>query len=293
MILVFGSINVDLIVPVPRLPAAGETVLGDDYALLPGGKGANQALAARRAGSEVMLAGAVGRDAFAGIALNLLRRDGVDLALVATVEQATGCAAITVSRAGENMIAVAPGANASARSERVPNELLDGRTILLVQMEVPFGETAALIRRARARGARCLLNFAPALPIDLGLLSEIDLLVANEHEAATIGPDPVQLAGRLRRGLVVTRGAIGAMAYFADGNRLHVPVLPIDAVDTTGAGDTFVGVLAAALDAGSSLELALRRASAGAGLACLAHGAQSAMPALAEIDAALRRLSSS
>ena len=129
MILVFGSINVDLIVPVPWLPAPGETVLGDDYALLPGGKGANQALAARRAGSEVMLAGAVGRDWFAEIALTLLRCYGVDTTLVGTVEQATGCAAITVSCAGENMIAVAPGANKEVRSEKVPDELLEIRDL--------------------------------------------------------------------------------------------------------------------------------------------------------------------
>src|SRR5262252_3830094 len=119
MILVFGSINVDLIVPVPRLPQPGETVLGGDYALLPGGKGANQALAARRAGAEVVLVGSVGSDPFAGIALNLLRAAGVDTRLVRVVEQPTGCAAIMVSSEGENAIAVAPGANASAQSDHV------------------------------------------------------------------------------------------------------------------------------------------------------------------------------
>jgi ribokinase len=290
MILVFGSINVDLIVPVPRLPAAGETVLGGDYTLLPGGKGANQALAARRAGSEVMLAGAVGRDAFADTALGLLRRDGVDTGLVEVVERATGCAAIAVSHSGENMIAVAPGANEAARSEQVPDELLDERTILVAQMEVPFGETAALIRRVRARGGRSLLNLAPALPIDRGLWPKIDILVANQHEAATIGPDPVRLASGLRQGFVVTRGAAGATAYLADARRVQVAALPVEPVDTTGAGDSFVGVLAAALDAGSPLQLALRRASAAAGLTCRARGAQTAMPGTAAIEAAMGRL---
>src|SRR5215469_7023999 len=128
MIVVFGSINVDLTVPLPRLPRPGETVLGGKYALLPGGKGANQALAARRAGAEVVLAGAVGTDSFAGTALELLRRDGVDTRLVRIVEQPTGCAAIMVSREGENMIAVAPGANASARSDQVPDDLLNPGT---------------------------------------------------------------------------------------------------------------------------------------------------------------------
>jgi ribokinase len=290
MILVFGSINVDLIVPVPQLPQPGETVLGGEYALLPGGKGANQALAARRAGSDVMLAGAVGRDSFAGIALDQLRREGVDTALVRTVEQPTGCAAIMVSCAGENTIAVAPGANAGVRSDRVPDELLDANTVLVAQMEVPLGETGALIRRLRARGGHCLLNLAPALPVDLELLSEIDLLVANEREAATIGPDPIWLARRLRRALVVTRGAAGATAYGADGRLVEVPALTVHPVDTTGAGDTFVGVLAAALDRGSSLALALRRASVAAGLACLARGAQTAMPDAAAVDAAMARL---
>ena len=291
MIVVFGSINVDLIVPVPRLPRAGETVLGGDYAVLPGGKGANQALAARRAGAKVVLAGAVGADSFAGIALDLLRGDGVDTRLVRVVEQPTGCAAIMVSSEGENTIAVAPGANASARSDQVPDELLSAGTTLVVQMEVPPCETAMLIRRLRTRGGYSLLNLAPAVPIDIALLEEIDLAVANEGEAATTGSDPEQLARRLRQGLVVTRGGAGALALLRDGIKIEVPALAIKPVDTTGAGDTFVGVLAAALDLGSPVEAALHRASAAAGLACLARGAQTAMPDEAAIAAAVGRLS--
>ena len=291
MIVVFGSINVDLIVPVPRLPRAGETVLGGDYAVLPGGKGANQALAARRAGAKVVLAGAVGADSFAGIALDLLRGDGVDTRLVRVVEQPTGCAAIMVSSEGENTIAVAPGANASARSDQVPDELLSAGTTLVVQMEVPPCETAMLIKRLRTRGGYSLLNLAPAVPIDIALLEEIDLVVANEGEAAATGSDPEQLARRLRQGLVVTHGAAGALALLRDGIRIEVPALAIKPVDTTGAGDTFVGVLAAALDLGSPVEAALHRASAAAGLACLARGAQTAMPDEAAIAAAVGRLS--
>src|SRR5271156_4182160 len=263
MIVIFGSINVDLIVPVPRLPRPGETVLGGDYALLPGGKGANQALAARRAGAEVVMIGAVGTDSFAAPALDLLRRAGIDLRLVRTVAEPTGCAAIMVSAAGENAIAVASGANASVRSDQVPDELLDPGTLLVVQMEVPSSETMAVIRRVRDRGGRSLLNFAPALPIDLDLLHEIDFVVANEGEAAALGADPASIAVRLRQGLVVTRGAAGAMAYPADATAFSVPALPIVPVDTTGAGDTFVGLLAAALDGGAPLETALRRASSG------------------------------
>ena len=294
MIVIFGSINVDLIVPVPRLPRPGETLLGGDYALLPGGKGANQALAARHAGAEVALVGAVGADPFAGIALDLLRRAGVDTQLVRVVEQATGCAAIMVSSDGENIIALAPGANASARSDQVPDLLLGAGTTLVAQMEVPPSETVTLIRRLRARaarGGRTLLNLAPALPIDLALLREIDFVVVNEGEAAAIGPDPKLLAHCLRQGLVVTRGAAGARAILRDGSTVEVPALAIEPVDTTGAGDTFVGVLAAALDLGLTLETALRRASAAAGLACLARGAQTAMPDGAAIAAAVDRLS--
>jgi len=292
MIVVFGSINVDLIVPVARLPRPGETVLGGDYALLPGGKGANQALAARRAGAEVVLAGAVGADPFADAALDRLRGEGVDTRLVRVVEQPTGCAAIMVSSEGENMIAVAPGANASARSYQLPDDLLGAGTTLVAQMEVPPGETAQLIRRLRMRGGYSLLNLAPALPIDAALWTEIDLAVANKDEAAAAtGSDPEGLARRLRQGLVVTRGAAGAVAILRDGTRIEVPPLAIEPVDTTGAGDTFVGVLAAALDLGSTLEIALRRATAAAGLACLARGAQTAMPDAAAIAAAVGRLS--
>jgi len=290
MILTFGSINVDLIVPVQNLPQPGETVLGTDYSLLPGGKGANQALAARRAGSEVLLAGAVGSDQFAGVALNLLRRAGVDVHLVRVVELPTGCAAIMVSDTGENAIAVAPGANASVHANQIPDELLDAKTVLIAQMEVPPAESEMLIRRVRKRGGRCLLNLAPALQFDLGLLPEIDLLVANEHEAANLGPDLARVGRALRQALIVTRGARGAAAFLADGSSLDVPALAVAPVDTTGAGDAFTGVLGASIDQGFSLAEALSRASVAGALTCLAYGAQSALPDKAAIDRALSSL---
>jgi ribokinase len=240
MILVFGSINIDLVVPVPGLPRPGETVLGGDYRLLPGGKGANQALAACRAGGSVMMAGAVGKDAFAGAALELLRQDGADLALVREVARPTGLAAIMVGGSGENLIAVASGANAAVSAEFVPDDMLGPQTIVLCQMEVPTAETTALMRRAARRGARSLLNLAPAMPIDPDLFGELHLLVANEAEAASLGDDPAAIARRLRQGFVVTRGAAGSTGFLHDGRRLEVPALAIDAVDTTGAGDTFI-----------------------------------------------------
>ena len=290
MILVFGSINVDVIVPVPHLPHPGETVLGGDYRMLPGGKGANQAMAARRAGAAVAMAGAVGGDAFASVALDALRQAGIDTTAVRTVDRPTGCALIMVGEGGENLIAVASGANAAVRNDFVPDERLSADTLLVAQMEVPPVETASMIRRARAVGGRCILNLAPVLAIDPEILGDIDILVDNAGEAASLGPDSAALARRLRQALVVTRGAAGAIAYLRDGGSLTAPVLPIVPIDTTGAGDTFVGVLAAALDQRTPLDQALRRASAAAGLSCLAPGAQSAMPDAAEIDAALARL---
>jgi ribokinase len=290
MIVVFGSINVDLLVPVPHLPARGETVLGSDYRIAPGGKGANQALAARRAGADVTMIGAVGHDSFAAIGLDLLRRDGVDLGLVAAVDAPTACATITVDPAGDNQIAVASGANLLVRAAQVPERLLGPETVLVLQREVPIAENAALIARARSRGGRIVLSLAPAGPIAPARLEELDILIANEGEAATLGSDPVATAHRLRQALVVTRGADGATAFLSNGELIEVPALAITPVDTTGAGDTFAGVLAAGIDAGLALEQALRRASAAAALSCLALGAQEAMPGRAAIDAAVSRL---
>jgi ribokinase len=287
MIVVFGSINVDLIVPVAHLPAPGETVLGGNYTIAPGGKGANQALAARRAGAEVTMIGAVGRDGFADAALSLLRRDGVDLDLVATIGRPTGCAMIAIDEKGENLIAVASCANLDVAAAQVPDRLLGPRTTLVLQREVSIAENAILIRRARDQGVRIVLSLAPAGPIAPARLGDIDILIANKGEAAALGAGS---ARRLRQALIVTHGALGVVAYLPEGGEIVAPALPIDPVDTTGAGDTLAGVLAAGLDDGLELSDALRRASAAAALTCLAVGAQSAMPDRAAIDAAASRL---
>jgi ribokinase len=289
MIVVFGSINVDVLVPVPHLPGPGETVLGGNYVIAPGGKGANQALAAARAGGAVTMVGSVGQDAFAETALSLLRRQGVYLALVATIPQATGCAIITVDSSGENQIAVASCANLRTRSSQVPDRLLDLKTVLLLQREVPAEENAALIGRTLQRGGRIVLSLAPAGPIAPVEYHEIDFLIANEAEAATLG-DTAEIARELRQGLIITRGAKGSVALLRDGSDINVPALAIHPVDSTGAGDTFAGVFAAGLDRGLPLDVTLRRASAAASLSCLAIGAQSAMPDRAAIDAAVERL---
>lgn len=290
MILVFGSINIDLLIAAPRLPAAGETVIGESYRLAPGGKGANQALAAARAGAKATLVGAVGSDPFAEAALALLRQDGVELVLETSAERPTGCAAITVAESGENLITVAAGANLLARAAMVAEERLGPETTVLLQMEVPQAEVALLAERARRRGSRVILNLAPAQPLAEETLRQLDILVVNESEARALPLPPAKLAAQHRLTVVETRGAEGAVAWLAEGGEIIVPALRVPVIDTTGAGDTFVGVLAAALDGGLGLAEALRRASAGAALACGAAGAQPSMPHRDAIDAAVEKL---
>jgi ribokinase len=304
-VLAFGSINLDLTLRVPRLPGPGETVLGPGLLVAAGGKGANQALAARRAGGGlVRLAGAVGRDAFAGQALALLEAAGVDLTGVkAEGGASTGVALITVSDQGENQIAVAAGANARARAEAVPDSWLAPGTVVALTLEVPAEESLKLAVRAAARGARIVLNAAPAAPAPRALLALLDVLIVNQHEApivaeaagvAAAAASPRDcaraLAKVLKAAVVATLGAEGAFAVRGEES-WRVPALAIGrAVDTTGAGDAFAGALAAALDAGLDLPAALARASAAGGLACTRAGAQPALPQGAEIDAALARL---
>lgn len=286
MILVFGSINLDLIFPVQHLPAPGETILGGGFVMLPGGKGANQALAAARDGGRVILVGAVGRDAFAEAALDLVRKAGIDLSYLSTLDWPTGCASVVVEAGGDNQIAVASGANAHASASHVPDDLLGPGCTVVLQMEAPLAPALALARRAKAAGGRVILNLAPARGDADELLETIDVLVANEGEAATLG-DPSTVAKRHGITVVVTRGEAGAIVHRAEGGSLAVPALPITAIDTTGAGDCFVGVLAVALDRGISMAAALRRATVAAGLACGTRGAQPSMPNALMIDQAL------
>lgn len=288
MIVCFGSINLDLIFPLPNLPVAGETVLGPVMRIEPGGKGANQAVAAARDGATVVFAGAVGKDALAEDALRLLRRSGVDLSRVVTDDAATGCAAICVDREGRNLIAVASGANLAARAGQVEDGLLQAGATLLLQMEVPVAETVALIDRARAAGMRIVLNLAPAAELPRASLRKLDLLVANEEEAGFLAgslgcnASAEALYAALGVGVVVTLGGEGVAATTSEG-ALRLPAGKIDVVDTTGAGDCFCGVMAAGLDRGLALEDALRRANRAAGLQCTRAGTQGALPDRAEI----------
>uniref|UniRef100_UPI001F2C289F ribokinase n=1 Tax=Falsiroseomonas oryziterrae TaxID=2911368 RepID=UPI001F2C289F len=278
-VLVFGSANADLVFAVPELPAPGATVLGEGVRSFPGGKGANQAVAAARDGADVIFAGAVGRDAFADVATAALREAGVDLARLAVTDTPTGCASICVDPAGRNQIAVAPGANMRARADQVEDAALHPGVVVLLQMEVPPDQVATLVHRAKARGARVVLNLAPPGDLAPDALRALDLLVVNEHEAAVLG---ARLGAQEARGLraalgvdvMVTLGEQGAV-LFRSGDALSVPAVPVTPVDTTGAGDCFCGVLCAGLDRGLAVEAAMRRASAAAAIACTRPGAAS------------------
>jgi len=302
MVVVFGSINLDLVTRVPRLPSPGETLIGSGFASYPGGKGANQALAAARAGAGVRMYGAVGRDAAAAGALALLRAASVDIAGIRAVDAPTGCATILVDDVGENAIVVVPGANERADPDAVPDAVLTPGAVLLLQHEVPPPANAALVARAARAGTRIVLNAAPARPLDRELLAMIATLIVNESEAAALGPPfgwPEEAgafadaAAAAIDGLevVVTRGAAGAISVRGH-DRIQVPAPKVEVIDTTGAGDAFVGAFAAALDAGDDRPRALSIAIAAGSLACTMHGAQPALPARDAIDALLLSVTS-
>jgi ribokinase len=292
VILVFGSINLDTLFSLDVLPTPGRTVIGASSRTEPGGKGANQAVAAARDGAIVALAGAVGRDLAADAALAGLVAAGVDVSRVAHVEGETGLAAICVDKQGQNQIAVSSGANLAVRASQVADADLGPHTTLVLQMETDPAETASLIHRAHARGSRIILNLAPAAEIAGDALRRVDWLVVNQDEAAWLGEhvgagaDAVSLRAALGCGVIRTLGVQGVEASAAEAT-LRLDRYPVTAVDSTGAGDCFLGVFAAALDRGAALAEALRRANVAAALSCTRHGSQGSMPGVAEIDAAL------
>jgi len=297
MVLVAGSANLDFVVRAAHIPSPGETVLGGDFKTYPGGKGANQAHAARLFGAPVTLAAAVGRDAFAEPALARLAGAGCELGTVQHLDAPTGCAGIVVDARGENQIVVAPGANLALCSHHVSDATLAMAHTVLLQMETDPAQNAALLARARAAGCQTMLNNAPARRVAPEVLALLDVLVVNETElAATVEGAGIQaegaraqveaLAARFAMTVVLTLGAKGALAC-AEGRIHAVASFPVDAVDTTGAGDTFTGVLAAARMEGQDWPQALRTAAAAAALACTKAGAQVAQPTRTEVNALL------
>lgn len=285
---IFGSAIADIVFRLERLPRPGETLLGTAGAPLPGGKGLNQAIAAARDGADARFAGCVGQDAHGVLLRTALVAAGVNVAALREVEGPSGFACVCVDAAGENQIAVSPAANLAACAAHLP-ELREGATLLL-QMEVPAAENARAIARGRAAGARVLLNLAPAAALERTALGGVDLLILNESEAAWLGQqlgrtgDAMALHEGLGIGIAVTEGGQGA-SVATRGGVFHVPAFPVQVVDSTGAGDAWCGVLAAALDLGMPMELALRRANAAGALACTLPGAAPSMPDSAAIDA--------
>ncbi len=300
MIVVFGSINVDYSIRVAEFPAAGQTLLSPSYDTSSGGKGANQSLAAARAGVKTALVGKVGDDAMSTKILNNLRRNEVMTTGVATSDYLpTGMAFVMTNPVGENQIVVCSGANMDVSASQVPDEVLKDGNILLLQMEVPLEENLLLMQRAKERDVKIILNLAPAYQISQKALSLVDYLIVNEGEAREIakvvGIGDSQdytllakvLAQKSGHTCVITLGAQGAIAFGADGKGWSVPALPVEVMDTTGAGDCFCGTFAAAIHAKFALGTALRRASVAAGLSCTKKGAQESYPYIAEIESSL------
>jgi ribokinase len=297
LITVVGSINLDLIANVERLPGPGETLRSEGFHTTPGGKGANQALAAARAGGKVRMIGAVGRDGFATDALACLKQGRVDLSGVREAAAATGIALIFVDGKGENVIVIAPGANDTVLAGDLAKALFARGEVVLLQHEIPLATVEAAIDAVAKAGGVSVLNTAPFRADAAGFLLKADFVVANETEF-DLYADVLGLEGEDRQArmedfarksghtMVVTLGADGVLAATPEGF-VSVPALAIAPVDTVGAGDTFCGYFGAGLAAGLPLEEALRRAAAAGSLACLKPGAQPAIPHAKDVDEAL------
>ncbi|WP_409184082.1 ribokinase [Amycolatopsis sp. VS8301801F10] len=286
-VLVVGSANADLVVPVDRRPGGGETVLGGDTALSPGGKGANTAVAAGKLGADVALLGAVGDDPYGRLLRDSLANAGVDTQFVRTVDRPTGIAYITVTPDGENSILVSPGANSALQPGDITDEVLDGVRVLVASLEVPLPTIERTVVRAREKGVRVLLNLSPAAEVSRETLAALDVLLVNEHEAAYLlgsdDADPRKLLELGPRAAVVTLGAKGAAVLEGDKSTT-VESPQVEAVDTTGAGDAFAGALATALAEGADLVEAAERAVKVAAVTVTRRGAQPSYPTAAELD---------
>jgi ribokinase len=295
-VVVVGSLNVDQVVTVDRHPSPGETLVATSFALLPGGKGANQAVAAARRGAPTVMVGSVGRDGAAQLATSLLAGSGVDVTHVRAVDAPTGLATVTVDQSGENTIVVVPGANTATDREalRASATVVASAAVVVLQGEIPADGIAAAAEMATGR---VLLNLAPVVPVDRTVVLSSDPLVVNEHEAALVlaqldpgtdePTDEPALVDALRalgvRSVVVTLGSRGALVADGSDEIVTVPSPRVTAVDSSGAGDAFVGALAAELAAGASLLDAARQAVRVGAFAVQGVGTQPSYPTLDDV----------
>jgi ribokinase len=300
-IAVFGSLNLDLVQRVSRLPVPGETVRGGDLATFTGGKGANQSCAAARLGGRALMVGVVGNDGFGEAILGDLRSAGVETSRVRRASRMSGTATILLLPNGDNSIVLSPGANADAGQELAAAAIaaLVPGDILLCQLEVPLDAVVCAVSLARDRGVTTILDPAPACELPDGLLRCVDILTPNQSEASRLlaWPKPVatideagraatELRARGPVSIIVKLGELGCLVHTADGS-CHIPAIASDVVDTTAAGDTFNGALAVALQEGRRLVDAARFAVVAAGLAVRRAGALGSIPSRSEVDALL------
>jgi ribokinase len=297
IVTVAGSFAVGLTLRSSRFPAAGETVLARDFDLGPGGKGSNQAVQIARMGERVELVGMIGTDDFGDIAVNMYSLEGVGMKrLERTPERNTGVGFIILDESGENRILLDPGANALFAPSHIEaaRDLIADSSVVVTQLEIPIETAAAAMAGARKEGAVAILNPAPARELEPSVLENVDILTPNQTEArilAGLAPDdpiddPEVCAELMRRGvttIVLTRGPRGASIVTSEGIE-HVDALPVEVVDSTGAGDAFTGTLATALAQGRSLSEAVRRACGAGALACTKLGVIPALPTATELD---------
>jgi ribokinase len=294
-ILVVGSLNADLVVRTPRFPKPGETISGEDLQIIPGGKGANQAVAAARQGVSVAMVGRVGNDSFGPELIHNLKQNNVDASHVQMDSQsATGTATIVVDANGQNSIVLSPGGNGRVSPADVENVSFSDYKLLLLQLEVPVEAVLAAARRAKESGLQVLLNPAPARPLPAELISLPDFLLPNESELSLLTDQAVQdvasaenaaktLLARGAQNVIVTLGAQGALIVTRT-QVIHVDTYQVEVLDTTAAGDAFIGGLSSALLQNKSLEEAVRYACACGALATTKFGAQPSLPTREEVE---------
>lgn len=302
MIVVVGSLNMDLVTFTKRMPVIGETIMGKSFKQVPGGKGANQADAIAKLGATVKMIGSVGEDGMGVTLLESLRKDGVDVSMVKRVGGvATGIASITVDSSANNSIIVVPGANNTLSIEDIKKyeQAIQDSDIVVAQLEVPIETVKYVIKSAKLNGKITILNPAPATELDDDLLSHVDILIPNKTELELLSGLQVSddndlyhatqvLLNKGVRDLIVTLGSKGCVHINDSGTKVY-PAYKVQAIDTTAAGDSFIGAIAVGLSEGMSYEQVIPFATAVGALTVTKEGAQSSLPFRSEVEAFTRK----